>query len=104
MPRNIFKTRTNIMKHLARIIYLGLMIAFSAGLLQAADIKDGFMGTKWQTDLSTLENFLKVKEKDDLAETKAMKGSLASSHKRWIISKNTALSGALIVKHLSKNR
>jgi hypothetical protein len=43
------------------------MIAFGAGALQAADLKDGFMGTKWKTDLSTLENFLKISEKDDLS-------------------------------------
>ena len=55
------------MKYLTRFIYIGLMIAFSSGLLQAADLKDGFMGTKWQTDLSTLENFLKVNEKEDLS-------------------------------------
>jgi len=44
-----------------------LIIAFSFGLLQAADLKDGFMGTQWQTDLSGVENFLKIKEEGNLS-------------------------------------
>ena len=55
------------MRFLIRFIYTSLIIVFSFGLLQAADLKDGFMGTKWQTDLSGVENFLKINEKDDLS-------------------------------------
>lgn len=55
------------MKYLIRFIYVGLIIAFSCGLVQAADLKDGFMGTQWQTDLSAVDNFLKINEKDDLS-------------------------------------
>jgi hypothetical protein len=46
---------------------LGLIVALSFGPLQAADLKDGFMGIPWQADISDRENFLKVKEAGDLS-------------------------------------
>ena len=52
---------------ITRFLYLCLIITFSFGLSQAADLSVGFMGTKWQTDLSGVENFLKVKENEDLS-------------------------------------
>ena len=56
-----------MMKNIIQAICACLIIAFSFGLLQAADIKDGFMGTTWQVDLSALDDFLKINEKDDLS-------------------------------------
>ena len=55
------------MKNIIQAICACLIIAFSFGLSQAADIKDGFMGTTWQVDLSALDDFLKINEKDDLS-------------------------------------
>jgi hypothetical protein len=34
------------------------------GTVHAADLKEGFMDTKWQTDLNSLSNFLKLEEKE----------------------------------------
>ena len=55
------------MKNLMRLSGVGLILLFGISSLYAADLKDEFMGTKWQTDLSTLKNFLKLEEKDDLS-------------------------------------
>ncbi len=48
-------------------IFVGLIILMSIGTVQAADLKEGFMDTKWQTDLNSLTNFLKVEEKDNVS-------------------------------------
>jgi hypothetical protein len=56
-----------MMKNLLRILGAGLILVLGINSLQASDLKDDFMGTKWQTDLSTLKNFLKVEEKGDLS-------------------------------------
>jgi hypothetical protein len=37
------------------------------GTVHAADLKEGFMGTKWQTDLNSLSNFLKIEEKENIS-------------------------------------
>jgi hypothetical protein len=55
------------MKNKLRLIGACLILLFGISPLQAADLKDEFMGTKWQTDLSLSENFLKIEEKDDLS-------------------------------------
>lgn len=55
------------MMNMFRFLYVCLIITFSFGLSQATEIKDGFMGTKWQTDLSSVENFLKINEKEELS-------------------------------------
>lgn len=55
------------MSNIVRILGGCLILAFSFGLSQAADLKDGFMGTEWQTDLSAMKDFLKIKEKEDLS-------------------------------------
>ena len=55
------------MTHNTRLPYICLIVIFSFGFSQAADLSDGFMGTKWQTDLSGVENFLKINEKDELS-------------------------------------
>ena len=55
------------MINITRFLYLCLIITFGFGISQAADLSQGFMGTKWQTDLSGVENFLKVNENEDLS-------------------------------------
>jgi hypothetical protein len=55
------------MKTIIQSIYVCLIIAISFGISQANDLKDGFMGTSWQVDLSDLNDFLKINGKDDLS-------------------------------------
>ena len=55
------------MNNIVRFSFICLIIIFSFGLSQASDLRQGFMGTKWQTDLSGAENFLKVNDKDELS-------------------------------------
>ena len=55
------------MKNLMRLTGACLVVLFGISPLQATDLKDGFMGTKWQTDLSQTKNFLKIEEKNDLS-------------------------------------
>jgi len=55
------------MKNLMRLSGVCLILLFGISSLQAADLKNEFMGTKWQTDLSTIKNFLKLEDKDDLS-------------------------------------
>ena len=45
---------------------VGFLLFFS-GLLWAADIKDGFLGVKWATNISDLPDFKKLSGKDDVA-------------------------------------
>jgi len=47
---------------------IGLLFwLFFTGLLQAADIKDGFLGVKWGTNISDLPGFKKLSGKDEVA-------------------------------------
>ena len=46
-----------IMKYLMQLTGACLVILFGISPLQATDLKDGFMGTKWQTDLSQAKIF-----------------------------------------------
>lgn len=55
------------MNIITRFPFVCLIVIFSFGLSQASDLREGFMGTRWQTDLTSLENFLKIKEKDELS-------------------------------------
>ena len=55
------------MNNIVRFLYVCLIVLLSFGFPWAADLKDGFMGTRWQTDLSAAENFLKINEKGDLS-------------------------------------
>ena len=55
------------MNNIIRFPFICLIIIFSFGLSQASDLRQGFMGTNWQTDLSDVENFLKINEKDELS-------------------------------------
>jgi len=55
------------MKKPIQSIVTMFILWFSVGPLHASDIKDGFLDTPWQADLSVSENFLKIAEKDDLS-------------------------------------
>jgi hypothetical protein len=56
-----------VMKNLIRSICVWLIILSGIGTLNAADLKDEFMGTKWKTDLSASTKFLKLDEKDEIS-------------------------------------
>lgn len=43
------------------------MLLISLGSLQAADLKDGFLGIKWETSISELPHFVKFAEKYDVS-------------------------------------
>ncbi len=55
------------MRNRIQLICVGLFIVLWFGASHAADIKDGFWGTPWQSDLSNTKDFLKIEEKDDLS-------------------------------------
>jgi len=55
------------MKIFIKSVYVWLIILLSVGTIHAEDLKDGFMGTKWETDLSETTNFLKLNETDDVS-------------------------------------
>jgi hypothetical protein len=53
-----------------RLIAVGIIIIIiisSIGSIQAADLKDGFMGTRWKTDLSASPDFVKIDEHDEIS-------------------------------------
>ena len=56
-----------MMGNIIKSIYVWFIIVLSIGTIHAEDLKDGFMGTKWETDLSGTTNFLKLNEKDDVS-------------------------------------
>ena len=50
-------------------IVAGILIILisSMGTIQAADLKDGFMGIPWKTDLSVSPDFVKIDQEDDIS-------------------------------------
>ena len=44
-----------------------IIILSGTGAIQAADLKDGFMGTRWKTDLSASPDFVKIDEQDQIS-------------------------------------
>ena len=44
-----------------------IIILVSIGAIYAADLKDGFMGTMWKTDLSASPDFVKIDEQDQIS-------------------------------------
>jgi hypothetical protein len=56
-----------MMKTGIQTIAVFIIVLFSTGPLYASDLKDGFLDTGWQTDLSNSSNFLKIEEKEDLS-------------------------------------
>ena len=55
------------MKNPARFIYVCFFILAFSGTVYAQDLQDGFLGLKWETDLSTLKDFLKIGEKNKVS-------------------------------------
>ena len=55
------------MNKIKKIVYVLVVIFMSIGILAAADLKDGFLGIKWGTDISGLPDFVKVAEKFDVS-------------------------------------
>lgn len=55
------------MGNIIKSIYVGFIILLTIGTIHAEDLKDGFMGTKWKSDLSAITNFLKLNEKDNIS-------------------------------------
>jgi hypothetical protein len=44
-----------------------IIIISSIGSIHAADLKDGFMGTPWKTDLSASPDFVRINEEGDIS-------------------------------------
>jgi hypothetical protein len=57
------------MKYPIRWIAVGILIIILSGngTIQAADLKDGFMGILWRTDLSASPDFVKISEDDNIS-------------------------------------
>ena len=49
-----------------RLIYVAAVFLINLGGLQAADLKDGFLGIKWETNISELPDFVQVTQKYDI--------------------------------------
>ena len=54
------------MKSVKQLIYILPLVFLVSGLVQAADLKDGFLGIPWGTDIADLPDFVKVAEKHDV--------------------------------------
>ena len=50
-----------------KVVYVLTFLFINISILQAADLKHGFMGIKWGTDISDLPDFVKVSEKHDVS-------------------------------------
>ena len=44
-----------------------IIIVSSIGSIHAADLKEGFMGTRWKTDLSASPDFVRIDEQDEIS-------------------------------------
>jgi hypothetical protein len=55
------------MRIFKQLISIAALLLINLGTLQAADLKDGFLGIKWETSISELPNFVKVAEKYDVS-------------------------------------
>jgi hypothetical protein len=51
------------MRKFTQLICFAAILLINLGDLQAADLKDGFMGIPWETDISELPDFVQVAEK-----------------------------------------
>ena len=54
------------MRKITQLICVATISLINLGLLQATDLKDGFMGISWGTDISELPDFVQVAEKYDV--------------------------------------
>jgi hypothetical protein len=55
------------MKRLKQLIYILVFMSIGFGILHAADLKDGFLGIRWATNISNLADLVKVSEKNDVS-------------------------------------
>ncbi len=55
------------MRLFKQLIGSAALLLISLGSLQAADLKDGFLGIKWETSISELPHFVKFAEKYDVS-------------------------------------
>ncbi|MEE4603915.1 MAG: hypothetical protein V2J65_21715 [Desulfobacteraceae bacterium] len=58
-----------MMRSPIRSIAIGIIIIIqsSIGAIHAADLKDGFMGIRWKSDLSASPDFVKISEQDEIS-------------------------------------
>jgi len=54
------------MKRFKQLIYILVFLFINSGILQAADLKDGFMGIQWGTNIADLPDLVKVSEIHDV--------------------------------------
>jgi len=54
------------MRRLKQLVYILAFLMINSGVLQAADLKDGFLGVQWGADIADLPDFEKVAEKHDV--------------------------------------
>jgi hypothetical protein len=54
------------MKRLKLLVCVSVLLIGCIGISQAADLKDGFLGIQWGTDIADLPDFVKVSEKHDV--------------------------------------
>lgn len=52
---------------LKQLIYILVFMLIGFEILHAADLKDGFLGIPWGTNISELEDLVKVSEKNDVS-------------------------------------
>ena len=57
------------MRYPIRLIAAGIVIIIvsSIGTIHAADLKDGFMGVRWKSDLSASPDFVKIDEEGQIS-------------------------------------
>lgn len=54
------------MRRFKQLVYILAFLFINIGILQAADLQDGFMGIKWGTNIADLPDLMKVSEKHDV--------------------------------------
>jgi len=50
-----------------KMVYVLVFLFINISISQAADLKEGFLGIKWGTDISELPDFVKVSEKHNVS-------------------------------------
>ena len=56
-----------MMARLKKLIYILFLLSASLQILHAADLRDGFLGIPWETNISELPNLAKISEKENVA-------------------------------------
>jgi hypothetical protein len=52
---------------LKQLVFLSAILSITISVSHSADLKDGFLGIKWGTHISELEDLVKVAEKEDVS-------------------------------------